>query len=110
MEEFVKGQIVVVPFPFSDLSDLKKRPAMVISSLEGNNIILAQITSKYRTEKYSLLVKTEDFQEGKLIIDSFVNCDKIFTLDKSIILNSVGKLNTEKTKEIVSKIVEIISS
>ena len=110
MEEFVKGQIVVVPFPFSDLSDLKKRPAIVISSLEGNNIILAQITSKYRTEKYSLLVKTQDFQEGKLLIDSFVNCDKIFTLDKEIILNSVGNLNTEKTKEIVSKIVEIISS
>lgn len=47
MEGFVKGQIVVVPFPFSDLSDLKKRPAMVISSLDGNNLILAQITSRY---------------------------------------------------------------
>jgi mRNA interferase MazF len=108
MEEFVKGQIVVVPFPFSDLSDLKKRPAMVISSLEGNNIILAQITSKYRTEKYSLLVKTEDFQEGKLIIDSFVNCDKIFTLDKGIILDSVGRLCFDKTHKVISKIVDII--
>ncbi len=110
MEEFVKGQIVVVPFPFSDLSDLKKRPAMVISSLEGNNIILAQITSKYRTEKYSLLVKTEDFQEGKLIIDSFVNCDKIFTLDKEIILRTIGKLDFEKTNQIISKVVDIIKS
>jgi len=110
MEEFVKGQIVVVPFPFSDLSDLKKRPAMVITSLEGNNLILAQITSKHRTEKYSLLVKLEDFQEGSLLIDSFVNCDKLFTLDKRIILKAVGTLNFSKTKEIISKVIDIIEN
>lgn len=110
MEEFVKGQIVVVPFPFSDLSDLKKRPAIVITSLEGNNLILAQITSKQRTYKYSLSVNIDDFKEGQLPIDSFVNCDKIFTLDKSIILNSVGILKIEKTNEIIFKVVDIIRS
>jgi len=108
MEGFVKGQIVVVPFPFSDLSDLKKRPAMVISSLYGNNLILAQITSRYRTIRYSLDIKVEDFEKGNLHIDSFVNCDKIFTLDKGIILNSVGKLKPEKINEIVSKVIDII--
>jgi mRNA interferase MazF len=108
MEEFVKGQIVVIPFPFSDLSDFKKRPAVVVTSLEGNNLILAQITSKQRTPKYSLSVKIDDFENGSLYIDSFVNCDKIFTLDKSIILNSVGKLNFDKINEIISKVVEII--
>jgi mRNA interferase MazF len=110
MEEFVKGQIVVVPFPFSDLTDLKKRPAMVISSLEGNNLILAQITSRYRTQKYLLDIKIKDFEKGNLHIDSYVNCDKIFTLDKNIILNSVGILKAEKTYKIVSKIIEIIKN
>lgn len=45
MGKFVKGDIVIVPFPFSDLSSSKKRPAMVISDLKGDDIILCQITS-----------------------------------------------------------------
>ncbi len=46
MEEFIKGDIVVIPFPFSDLSGRKKRPALVIADLVGEDIVLCQITSK----------------------------------------------------------------
>ena len=45
MAEFVKGDVVVVPFPFSDLSQAKRRPALVISKLDGDDLILCQITS-----------------------------------------------------------------
>jgi mRNA interferase MazF len=40
MERFVKGDVVVVPFPFSDLTQAKRRPALVIAELEGNDSIL----------------------------------------------------------------------
>ena len=46
MGKFVKGDIVVIPFPFSDLSSSKRRPALVLAGLKGNDIILCQITSK----------------------------------------------------------------
>ena len=46
MARFVKGDVVVVPFPFSDLSQAKRRPALVISVLEGDDLILCQITSQ----------------------------------------------------------------
>jgi mRNA interferase MazF len=46
MEKFVKGDIVVIPFPFSDLSGSKKRPALVLANLQGDDIILCQITSR----------------------------------------------------------------
>ena len=49
MAKFVIGDVVVVPFPFSDLSQSKRRPALVIAPIEGNDAILCQITSK--TEK-----------------------------------------------------------
>ena len=40
MAKFVKGDVVVVPFPFSALTQAKRRPALVISKLEGYNIII----------------------------------------------------------------------
>ncbi len=52
MEEFVKGDIVVLPFPFSDLSKSKKRPALVAAILEGDDIVLCQITSEARVDSY----------------------------------------------------------
>ena len=45
MARFVKGDVVVVPFPFSDLSQSKRRPALVITELTGDDLILCQITS-----------------------------------------------------------------
>ena len=54
MEKFIKGDVVVIPFPFSDLSGRKKRPALVISNLEGYDLILCQITSKNIKDKYAI--------------------------------------------------------
>jgi mRNA interferase MazF len=53
MEEFVKGDVVVVPFPFSDLSEAKRRPALVIADLAGDDFVLCQITSQ--TEEHNFL-------------------------------------------------------
>jgi mRNA interferase MazF len=44
MGRFVKGDVVVIPFPFSDLSATKRRPALVITALPGEDVILCQIT------------------------------------------------------------------
>ena len=54
MEKPVKGDIVVVPFPYSNLSAAKKRPAFVAASLNGEDIILCQITSKSKNDGYSV--------------------------------------------------------
>ena len=45
MGRFIKGDVVVVPFPFSDLSTSKRRPALVLADLAGDDLILCQITS-----------------------------------------------------------------
>lgn len=46
MARFVKGDVVVVPFPFSDLTSAKRRPALILAELEGDDRILCQITSQ----------------------------------------------------------------
>ena len=57
MERFVKGDVVVLPFPYTDLSTTKKRPALIVATLKGENIILAQITTKQRDDEDMLTCK-----------------------------------------------------
>ena len=61
MERFVKGDVVVLPFPYTDLSSIKKRPALVIAMLKGNNIILAQITTNQRGDEDLISLAKKDF-------------------------------------------------
>lgn len=54
MEKPVKGDVVVVSFPFSDLSNSKRRPALVLAVLEGADVVLCQITSKQTKDRYAI--------------------------------------------------------
>jgi len=108
MERFVKGDIVVTPFPFSDLKSSVKRPALVITTLKGEDLILCQITSKNHPDPYQILLNKKDFSEGNLNIDSFIKPSILFTLRNSIILYKAGKINKNKIKEVEDKICQII--
>ena len=48
MGKFIKGDVVVILFPFSDLSGSKRRPALVLADINGDDVILSQITSTAR--------------------------------------------------------------
>ncbi len=110
MERFVKGDIVVVPFPFSDLSTAKRRPSMVIADLQGQDIILAQITSQTIHDQYAIRIQESDFAQGTLKVISNVRPNRLFTADKGIILYKVGTLHPEKIHQIINKIIDIIRS
>jgi mRNA interferase MazF len=83
---FVKGDVVVVPFPFSDLSQAKRRPALVITSLEGDDLILCQITSQSVRDSYAVALDDGDFESGALNRASNVRPNRLFTADTHIIL------------------------
>lgn len=108
MEKFVKGDVVVVPFPFSDLTQAKRRPALVISVLEGDDLILSQITSQLFKDRYAISIEGKDFEEGGLKQKSNVRPNRLFTADSRIILYRIGCLKREKMDLIIDKIIEII--
>lgn len=108
MEGLIKGDVVVVPFPFSDLSTTKRRPALVIVQLKGNDIILCQITSQFTKDEYSIELEDRDFEEGCLKHKSYIRPNRIFTADKHIIIKKIGHLKKYKIEETINKIIEII--
>ena|SRR3989338_6696795 len=108
MERFVKGDVIVLPFPFSDLSASKKRPALVLADLEGNDVVLCQITSEARFDKDSLKLKASDFKKGKLSVVSMIRPNKLFTADISTIHYKVGSLKIEKINKTIKTLIRLI--
>ncbi len=108
MERFVKGDVVVVPFPFSDLTQAKRRPALVIAKLEGEDLILCQITSQTIRDSYAVSIDDHDFETGTLRQKSNVRPNRIFTADRHIILYRVGHLKPESIDQILERIIAIL--
>lgn len=108
MAQFVKGDVVVLPFPFSDLTQTKKRPALVVALPPGDDLILCQITSQAVRDASAVSIREDDFENGGLKQASNVRPNRIFTADKSIILYRAGRLNPQKLKEVIQSIVRII--
>ena len=108
MERFVKGDVVVLPFPFSDLTEAKRRPALVVAELDGNDRILCQITSQLFRDRYAISIQEADFEDGSLNKASNVRPNRIFTADSKIILYRVGHLRSNKLNLIIKGIIDIL--
>ena len=108
METFVKGDVVVLPFPFSDLSASKRRPALVLVSLAGEDIVLCQITSQSLNDSYSVPLFESDIVSGKLIKESNIRPNRIFTASKKIISYKAAAVSRHKLLEVRNKIVSLL--
>ncbi|MFH1191652.1 MAG: type II toxin-antitoxin system PemK/MazF family toxin [Candidatus Omnitrophota bacterium] len=108
MARFVKGDIIVFPFPFSDLTQFKRRPALIIAELEGDDVILCQVTSQQLKDRYAVSIDEGDFEMGTLKQKSNIRPNRIFTADRRIILYRVGRLKSGKVSEIIERIIGIL--
>jgi mRNA interferase MazF len=108
MEKLVRGDIVVIPFPYSDLTNAKRRPALILAESSYNDLILAQITSQGLNDSFAVSISDNDFSHGSLPKISNVRPNKLFTADSNIILYKIASLKPEKFNEVIDTIVEII--
>ncbi len=108
MERFIKGEIIVIPFPFSNLTSSKRRPALVLADLQGDDIILCQITSQNIKDNYAIDLDSSNFVKGSLNKPSNIRPNRLFTADKNIIIKRIGIINKETFKKVVNRLFEII--
>ena len=109
MGKFVKGDVVVLPFPFSDLSSSKRRPALVVAIASSDDIVLAQITSRSFSDNYAIELSINDFSNGGLNIASNIRPNKLFTANVNIVAYKAGNLKTQKMKEVAATIIKLLS-
>jgi len=91
------GKIYLAKIYFTDLSDYKIRPVLVIKEL-GDDCICLQLTTQYHDNQ--IIIQKSDLSDGSLQKDSLVVVPKNFTLHKSILFKCLGTLKIEKQKEI----------
>lgn len=103
------GQVVLVRFPFSDLSKAKLRPAVVLADAGRRDFVLGQITSNSYADPTAIELRDEHFTEGGLHRVSFVRPGKLFTANEKLIARSVGALDPGVRRRIVEAITRLLS-
>ena len=102
------GAVVLVPFPFSDLSQSKLRPAVALASAGRGDWILCQITSNPYGDSQAIELNDASLATGSLRLTSYARPGKLFTANRNLIVRQVGILNEEHFNRIVDAIIDIL--
>ena len=110
MEGPIKGDIIVIEFPFSNLEEAKRRPVFVLKVPKGDDVIVNQITGFSNQKEVEISIKSLDFKQGSLKRDSFLRIDKIGSVERSLIKYRIGSLKKEKTDKIIESVCSFLKN
>lgn len=103
-----QGDVVIMPFPFTDLTSKKIRPAVVISNerfnQKGRDIILIAISTKKGIPALSLPLRQPDLASGTLQKDCFVRMQNIFTLEKRLVIKTVAQVQPALLERVLERV------
>ena len=108
MGTFAAGQVVIVHFPFSDLTASKLRPAVVLAEAGRGDWILGQITSNAYGDAQAIELTTGSFAAGSLRMTSYARPGKLFTANRDLITTEVGVLKADAFRRVVQAVIAIL--
>jgi mRNA interferase MazF len=110
MDTPAAGSVVLVPFPFSDLSESKLRPAVVLAEIGRQDFVCCQVTSNPYADPNAVELAEESFSEGSLERVSYARPGKLFTANLQLFEGRAGVLEEGARTEIVARIVRLLRS
>jgi hypothetical protein len=102
------GSVVLVPFPFSNLSRSKLRPAVVLAEVGRGDRLLCQITSNPYGDTSAVPLDEPAFARGSLRVVSYARPGKLFTASDDLVVAEVGALTPAAFDRIVNAVVTLI--
>ena len=102
------GAVVLVPFPFSDLSQARLRPAVVLGDAGRDDWILCQVTSNPYSDPRAVVLANDGFCSGSLHVTSYAQPGKPFTANRDLMVAHVGMPRDEVTVSIVDAVISIL--
>jgi mRNA interferase MazF len=102
------GAVVLVPFPFSDLSQAKLRPAVVLADAGRGDWILCQVTSNPYGDSQAITLTNASFATGSLRLTSYARPGKLFTANDNLMVMQVGTLKADVLKQIVDAVINVL--
>lgn len=104
------GAVVLVPFPFSDLSHAKLRPAVVLASSGRGDWILCQVTSNSYGDEHAVEITRDSLDSGSLRVTSYARPGKLFTANQDLMVSQVGTLRATCFGAIIDAVIDILRS
>ncbi|MBI4149242.1 type II toxin-antitoxin system PemK/MazF family toxin [Candidatus Woesearchaeota archaeon] len=105
--------LVLLPYPFTDLERKKVRPALVISNDACNtrsaDCMMVPLTTVMNDDPYSVIIEQKDLCSGTLIKQSRIRADKVFTVEKNKIIMKIGVLSDNVFDKIRLEIIKIVT-
>ena len=98
------GDVVLAPFPFTDLSEIKVRPAVVVADVGTQDWVLCQITSSSPAEGRHIPIGPTDMKRGTLRRRSWVRPDRLYTVNERVFRHTVGRISAAKHAEIIDAV------
>jgi mRNA interferase MazF len=100
----------LVRFPYSDLTNTKLRPAIVLANAEREDWVLCQVTSQPYADTAAIKIESSDFSSGSLNKTSFARPAKLFTANEEVITKQIGELNDIKFEEILNAVISLFKA
>jgi len=105
---YKQRDIVLTKFPFSNLTDFKVRPVLVLSKDSYNrryaDVVVCAITTNLEETEYGITITTESLENGYLKLTSKIRVDAITNIDQDIVIKKIGILKKQIFKKVLSKI------
>jgi mRNA interferase MazF len=105
---FIAGDVVVLPFPFTDLQSNKVRPALVVAAFTRGDILLCQLTSQASGHPVMVPIGGEDFMQGSLPAASQALPHRLVTAHDSCVRRHAGRITLTKLAEVRHAILKLI--
>ena len=94
------GKLVGIPFPYTDLKTKKRRPVLVMTAPDKRGDFMGVAVTSVPTKESSVAINKESMAVGQLPKQSWVRCDKIFTLSETLAAREYGILSDDVFQKI----------